>query len=333
MASSDSQKPRRSGHRMIWLALAIAVMIAAYVAGWHYVAERVQAEVTGTIADVNQGGRRANCEQQDIRGFPFRMGVFCRSILYEDARAGIGFQARGFRSAAQVYAPQRIVAELDGPALVEFPGINALDVNWSSLRASARLAEPIPDLLSVEVLDLRADLDSDPTESAALVAMDSAEFHMRPNGPDLDLAVRFAGLRTDPSATGGNRLPPMRGLADLAIDGAAGGLPSVMNGLRGVSGTLRTLTVTLADDGGARLSGPFEIGADGLIDARLDITVQNPAALAATLREVFPDFASQIQAAFTGLAAMGEEPTLPLVITRGNARLGFLALGEIPPLE
>jgi hypothetical protein len=56
--------------------------------------------------------------------------------------------------------------------------------------------------------------------------MDSAEFHMRPNGPDLDLAVRFAGLRADPAATGGNQLPPLRGLADLAIDGAANGLPA-----------------------------------------------------------------------------------------------------------
>jgi hypothetical protein len=30
---------------------------------------------------------------------------------------------------------------------------------------------------------------------------------------------------------------------------------------------------------------------------------------------------------------MGDEPTLPLIITRGNARLGFLSLGDIPPVE
>lgn len=318
---------------MVWLAVAIVVMIAAYVAGWHYVADRVHTEVSSTIAGLNRDGRRANCENSDIRGFPFRIGLFCRSVLYEDARAGVGFRARGLRAAAQVYAPQRLVAELDGPALVEFPGINALDVNWSSLRAGARMASPVPDLVSIEAQDLRADLDSYPTEGAALVAMDSAEFHMRPNGPDLDLAVRFAGLRADPSATGGNRLPPMRGLADLAIDGAANGLPTGTVGLRGLSGTLRTLTVTMGGGEGARISGPFEIGADGLVDARLDITVQNPTALAQTLGEVFPDFHGQIQAAFSGLAAMGDEPTLPLIITRGNARLGFLSLGQIPPVE
>lgn len=317
---------------MMWLALAIVVMIAAYVGGWHYVADRVHAEVTGTIATLNRDGRRANCENTEIRGFPFRIGVFCRSVLYEDARAGIGFRAREFRSAAQVYAPQRVLAELDGPALVEFPGINALDVNWTSLRTGVRMASPIPDLVSIEAQDLRADLDSYPTEGASLIAVETAEFHMRPNGPDLDLAVRFAGLRADPAATGGNVLPAMQGLADLLIDGAANGFAG-QAGLRGISGTVRTLTVTFGGDEGARIAGPFEIDAEGLIDARLDITVQNPTDLARTLGEAFPDVRGQIDAAFSGLAAMGDEPTLPLIITRGNARLGFLSLGEIPALD
>jgi len=332
MASSDSQTPRRFGHRMIWLALAIVIMIAAYVAGWYYVADRVHAEVAGTVTALNRDGRRANCENAEIRGFPFRIGVFCRSVLYEDARAGVGFRARELRSAAQIYAPQRIVAELDGPALVEFPGINAVDVDWTSLRSSVRLANPIPDLVSIEAQDLRADLDSYPTEGESLVAVDSAEFHMRPNGPDLDLAVRFAGLRPDRSATGGNLLPAMQGLADLSIDGAARGFAGNA-GLRGRSGTVRNLTVTFDGDEGAQISGPFAVDADGLVDARLEITLQDPTALAATLGEAFPDLRSQINAAFSGLAALGDEPTLPLTITRGNARLGFLSLGEIPPLD
>lgn len=332
MASSDSQKPRRLGHRMFWLALTIIVMIAAYVAGWYYVADRVHAEVTGTVAGLNSDGRRANCENTEIRGFPFRIGVFCRTVLYEDARAGVGFRARELRSAAQVYAPQRIVAELDGPALVEFPGINAVDVNWTSLRASARLANPVPDRVSIEVEDLRADLASYPPEGDSLIAVDSAEFHMRPNGPDLDLAILFAGLRTDPAATGGNLLPAVQGQADLSINDAASGFAGAA-GLRGRSGTVRALTVTFAGDEGARVSGPFEIDADGLIDARLDITVQDPTALAQTLGAAFPALRGQINAAFSGLAALGDEPTLPLTITRGNARLGFLSLGEIPPLD
>jgi hypothetical protein len=330
MASSDSKTPRRFGHRMVWLAVAIIVMIAAYVGGWHYAAGRVHAEAVSAIAELNRDGRRANCENPEVRGFPFRIGLFCRSVLYEDARAGIGFRASELRSAAQVYQPRRVVAELEGPALVEFPGVNALNVDWESLRAGARIASPIPTLLSIEVRNLRADLESEPSGNAALVAMESAEFHMRPNGPDLDLAVRFAGLRTDPAATGGRPLPPLLGLADIIVDGAAESLPT---GLRGLSGTLRQLSLALAGEEGARLSGPFEIGLDGLIDARLEITIQNPRALAATLGDAFPETRGQIEAAMSGLAALGDEPTLPLTIAGGNARLGFLTLGRIPPLE
>jgi hypothetical protein len=332
MASSDSKKPGKFGHRMMWLALAIAAMIAAYVAGWHYVANRVHVEATSAIAGMNREGRRANCENTDVRGFPFRIGIFCRSVLYEDARAGIGFRASGLRSAAQVYAPQRVVAELDGPALVEFPGFSALDVNWSSLRAGARIAQPIPDLVSLEALDLRAALDSEPANGASLLSMDRAEFHMRPTGRDLDLAVRFSGLRADPSAIGGRLLPPMQGLADIVVDGGVDVLPG-LTGLRGLSGTIRTFSLTLGGNEGARITGPFDIGLDGLINARLDVTVQNPRALAATLAEIMPEARGQIEAAFSGLVALGDEPTLPLIVNRGTVRMGFLTLGQIPPLD
>jgi hypothetical protein len=330
MASSNSDRPRRYGHRMLWLIAAIVIAIVGYVGAWHYVAGRVQAETEATIAELNREGRRANCENPLVRGFPFRIGVFCRSVLYEDARAGIGFRARELRSAAQVYAPRQVVAELDGPALVEFPGINALDVDWDELRASARLAEPLPSLLSVAAQGVRAGPDTGPNQSPTFVSMETGEFHMRPNGPDLDLAVRFSGLIADPELTGGRALPPLRGLADLSVDGAADAIPSR---LRGLSGQLRTLSLNLTGEEGARLSGPFEIGRDGLIDARLEVTVRNPRALSATLGEIFPEARDQIATALSGLAALGDEPTLPLTITRGNARLGFLSLGQIPPVE
>lgn len=330
MASSDSPNPRRGSRRILWLALAIVIVVIGYAGAWHYAAGRVQAAAVEAVADLNRDGRRANCENATARGFPFRIGLFCRSVLYEDAPAGIGFRAREFRSAAQVYAPRQVVAELDGPALVEVPGLNALDVNWQSLRASAMLEEPMPSRVSVEARELSADLEAEPGGGAPLVAVETGEFHMRRNGPDLDLAVRFAGLRADPEATGGRALPPVRGLVDLALDDTADALPVR---LRGLSGTLRTLSFTLAGEEGARLSGPFEIGEDGLVEANLELTVQNPRALAETLGEAFPEVAGQIEAALSGLAAMGDEPTLPLNIRQGNVRLGFLSLGQIPPVE
>ena len=43
--------------------------------------------------------------------------------------------------------------------------------------------------------------------------------------------------------------------------------------------------------------------------------------------------ADQIRTSFAGLAVMGDNPTLPLKISKGRAMLGFIPLGNVPPLE
>ena len=42
--------------------------------------------------------------------------------------------------------------------------------------------------------------------------------------------------------------------------------------------------------------------------------------------------AAQIKTSFAGLAAMGDNPTLPLKVSKGRAMLGFIPLGNLPPL-
>ncbi len=331
MASSNSTGPRYV-RRFVWLALVIVLVGVGYAYAWNYVADRVLRETRTAVERLNRDGRRANCENAEVRGFPFRIGVFCRSVLYEDARAGVGVRAQEFRSAAQVYNPWRIVAELDGPALIEIPGLNALAVDWGELRASARVAQPLPERVSVEASQVTADLESDPAQTGGLIRLDAGEFHMRPVDDSLDVALRFSGLTADSDVTGGRALPPLAGLADIVLDGLANGPQPGMT-LRGLSGTLRNVSLTMPQDAGATIAGPFSIGEDGLIDAQLQITLRNPSALSATLTEVFPEAASQISSAFSGLAMLGNEPALPLVITDGRARIGFLPLGDIPPVE
>ena len=51
------------------------------------------------------------------------------------------------------------------------------------------------------------------------------------------------------------------------------------------------------------------------------------------LAEIMPEARGQIEAAFSGLVALGDEPTLPLIVNRGTVRMGFLTLGQIPPLD
>ena len=329
--TSSSQSRTNYGRRFLWLAVAIVVAAGAYTAGWFYAARILVQEAQAAVASLNGQGRRASCEEPEARGYPFRIGLFCRSVMFENAREGIGFQARAFRTAAQVYQPWRVVGELDSPARLAAPGINALALDWRSLRASVRLAEPLPERLSVEGSGLSVRLDEPGAALPALLRADSAEAHLRPAGDDLDLAVRFAGLNLDEGVVGTVSLPPLSGLVDLSL--ADGALPGGLDGsLRGRSGTLRNLTVSAPGGAGVTLSGRVWVEGAGLGAAELRVTVREPLALAKILGDLAPHARREIELSASAIAAMDGNAGLPLRIVKGEASLGFMPLGTIPPL-
>ena len=329
--TSSRQSRTKYGRRFFWFALAIVVAIAAYTGGWFYAARMLESEVHGALAGMNGNGRRANCEEPQARGFPFRPGLFCRSVMYEDARRGVSFQARGLRSAAQIYQPWRMVGELDAPARLEAPGFSALALGWESLRASARLSRPLPERLSVEAHGLEVGLDEQGATPSPLVRAGTVEAHLRPAGDDLDVALRFGEARPDAALTRGVALPPLSGLADLVL--AGGAAPGGLEGsLRGRSGTIRNLTVSAEGGAGVTVSGPVSVDEAGLIDAELQLVVREPMELAKILGDLAPQARQEIELSLSSIAAMGGNPGMPLRIVKGEARLGFIPLGDVPPL-
>ena len=329
MTSSMVRKPNYA-RRIIWLLIAVVAVIGLYSAAWHVAAQRLEQEVNAAIGTLNGNGRRASCENAEARGYPFRIGIFCRTVLYEDAGRGVALRARAFRSAAQVYNPFHVIGELDGQATLQVPGLNALDLDWTSLRASARLARPLPERVSLEASDLSVRLDEAGAVTPPIGTAELLELHFRPAGADADLAARFAGLRIAPDVAGAASLPVLQGLADLSIiDGAA--RPAV-GGLRGRAATLRSATVSIDDDTGVTVTGPISVGDDGLVDADLRVTVRNAARIGEILADLLPQMRQEIELSVSGLSAMGDTPTLPLRIVKGEVTLGFLALGSVPPL-
>jgi hypothetical protein len=330
MASSDEHRPNYS-RRFMWFAGAIVFVIVAYTAAWYYGAGVVLDQVNAGIATLNRDGRRASCENPEVRGYPFRIGVICRTVMFEDAHAGVGFRARQMRSAAQVYAPRHTMTELDGPATLQVPGLTPLDLSWSSMRASVRLASPLPERISVESKELMVRIDEPGDTAPLLFKADLFELHLRPVERDLDVAVRFAGLGFNAALTT-VVLPAFSGVIDVQLaDGAV--LDQGGPGARNRSGTLRNATVSVeGDTAGATFNGPFSIDDAGLIDAELQMVLRDPAAIAALLAELFPDSRQEIELGLSGVAAMGETPSLPLRIRKGEVRLGFFVLGFIPPV-
>ena len=60
--------------------------------------------------------------------------------------------------------------------------------------------------------------------------------------------------------------------------------------------------------------------------------MRDPRGLSAIFAEAFPEKRREITSAFSALGFMGNDPTLPLVIERGQAKLAFFKLGDIPPI-
>ena len=316
------------GRRIAWLAVFIVVLVGAYSAGWYYMAGGVVARTKATIAELNQKGVTVECANPVARGFPFRLGIYCDSVAYANAADAIGLTAGNLRTAGQIYDPLFFIAELDGPATVATPNSGLVNLEWDKLRASVRWARPLPERISLEGGQLRASTAS----GTALATIGTFEAHMRPSGPDLDLASTFSDVTLDPALAEGRTLPVLSGQYDLTIKDGVGLRGLRPDDLRGRSGTIRDASLNIGPRGGFTVTGPFSVAEDGLIDADLRVTVRDPQGLSTVLEEAFPEKRREIRNVASALTFMGSNPTLPLVVERGRAKIAFFEIGNIPPL-
>ncbi|MEW9805624.1 DUF2125 domain-containing protein [Mesorhizobium sp. ZMM04-5] len=325
MTDTDDRTPNY-GRRILWLAVFVVVLFGGYSAGWFYLADRMVERAKSTIADANRDGVTVECENPVARGFPFRLGVFCDRVAYANADEAIGLTAGNLRTVGQIYDPLRFIAELDGPATLATPNSGPLNLNWDKLRASVRWARPLPERVSIEGGNLAASTAG----GEPLATVGAFETHLRPNGPDLDLASTFHGLTLDPALAEGRAVPELSGQYDLTINDGASLRGLQPKDLRGRSGVIRDASLNLESNAGFTVNGTFAIGQDGLIDANLKLTVRDPQKLSAILTKTFPEKRREIRNVASALTFMGNDPTLPLVIERGEAKLAFFKLGDVP---
>lgn len=331
--SSSQQQQTRSSRRFLWLGLFIIVLFGGYSIGWFWLAGRADREVRQHIAEVNRDGVSLDCVKPEIKGFPFRIGLFCDRVEYENTALRISASAGAFRTAAQIYQPMRAVLELDSPLRVTAQDLPQLQFDWELLHASARIANPLPERLSVEIRKLAGEAEYSDRAPMPLFTAENVQTHLRPNGENIDIAGTFTGLVIDQKLLDGRKLPPLDGSADASLTNGVALVRGGEKSLRGQAGTIRSLTLTSGGTTGAALSGPWSIDADGLLDADLRVTIQNPRELSRILAEAIPEQRQQIETAFNGLALLGSAPSLPLRVAKGRAMLGFIPLGNVPAVE
>jgi hypothetical protein len=332
MERRKEKSPANAGRRIRWLATLIVLAGIVYTAGWFWLAGRIDSAAETALAEQREQGTTIDCADRRVDGYPFRFEVRCASVGLARISDGITVKARAFRSAAQVYEPSRIVAELDGPVEIESPG-PTMTLNWDLAQVSAVIAEPLPKRASIAIDRPVAAIGAVGQAISAI----HAEAHMRQAGKDLDLALRYDGLVVDGAVAGGRQLPALAGDADLSVSNGVALAASGVKTLRGVSGKIRRAALLVTPDQGVLVSGPFEVGPGGLLNATLELVIVDPAGLATAFKSGFPEYAAQIEtlAAAAPRSEAGKTPEikLPVTVRDGRASVGFIQLGMIPALD
>lgn len=330
---TTSQTGGRYARRLIFLAVFIVALFAGYAGLWYYLAGEVKARSEMVLANLSLNSVAADCEDMQVRGFPFRLGVFCDSVTAVSEVDSSQLSAGAFRTAAQVYNPNHIISELDSPVTIVSPRGDRADFEWRSLQSSTVFGLNGLDRASVHVEDSKAVM-TDGADDVSL-ATDTSEFHTRQNGDNLDFAAMLRNARL---ATEAGDAPAFDLDFDVSVDDRAWLLSGKQQTQDypwiGASGSLKNFVLAL--DNGARIAvqGPFSIDQRGLLDGRFDLSIRDLAGVMELARGV-PDPTGAIENVRSVLSTLSGtgEIKLPVTVRRGKVSIAFFTLGRIPPLR
>jgi hypothetical protein len=342
---TDVKKQRKGYGKAALLVTGIAVLIAGLSGAWYYAANLLDGRLTQFSSQMKAGGAAFDCDGQTVRGYPFRIGLFCDRLFYSDPSQDVEMSAGELRSAAQLYRPGHVVAELDSPARIRLPMLAPLMLEWDNLRTSTNLTTSGLERVSVEVASLDVNAD-DGGFLSPLGRIDELQAHAReaPEGDGRDLQLAFTADNWkigDPAMT---EIAPVDMSASLTIEDL---LPALLNGSdivpilkrQGGKAEIESFVFETADGGRLALSGPISVSRRGRLSGLLRIDLDNPDRLTRFIEQVFPPAAEnmrELQVYFEALgdASNGEASVrgLTISIRDGDVFAGFFKVAEAPRL-
>ncbi len=338
MASTIVSTPNYA-RRIKWLGVAIGFFVIAYTAAWFLAAHEAEKRMDLELAKVNAGDTKITCDNRQVKGYPFRFGLFCDGETFIDVVKGVSISSGALRTAAQVFNPWHAIAELDGPAKVTIPGVPAITANWSLLHSSVRVDQPVPERVSIEANDLDVAINESDAEPQQALTATYAAGHMRTEGKDVSFAGEVDGMVIDPAITPNRTIPEFAASYDVLLKNglaiAAAKPLNIKTALRGQSGELRSMSLIFKDGGAVSVTGPLKLSAQGLLDGDIKLTFIDAAKLGMALGQAMPEAAKIITNTLTAAslgAGADKEASLTLTIRGGKVSAGFFPIATIPPL-
>ncbi|GAB2186529.1 DUF2125 domain-containing protein [Roseibium sp. LAB1] len=335
-------KPSRRGY--ILLAGAIALVVAGWSAAWLYGQSVLQEQLDRQIARMADQGLDLSCANLGIAGYPFRYEVTCADLRSAD-RWGAAASVGGLNAVALVYNPWHVIFEATSPAAMSVP-VNGLqgDLTWQTARASVKFSDNA--LGSLDAVVDKPEAAFDTALARGLFAAEKTEIHLRKLPESVAtleafLSVQDLSLKSLPEL---QQTISLRGHA--RIDGgtallAGADLFSLVQAQGGELPVELVLAEAALGSGKATASGNLVLAGDGTLSGSLELALGNPEALLDTLKPLFPpedQTYTLLQNVVKSLEPAAKDVdgvrtvSLPVSVDRGLVRIGFLPLGQIPPL-
>lgn len=194
-----AEAPRRSWPLLVPF-LILVILAGGWCAFWFYAAARAQDIIVDWRQREAKSGRVYGCAQENIGGFPFRIEVRCTDprAEFRTTQPPVALRAADLLVALQIYQPNLLIAEFDGPLAISDPGQAArYTANWSLGRASIRGTPRNPERVSITFDNPVLDRNDAAAPERAFTAK-HAELHGRLVGgsvrdkPVIDIALSLA---------------------------------------------------------------------------------------------------------------------------------------------
>lgn len=345
-ATRDLQPPRR--RRRWWLVIVVLlVLLAALWGAYWYASNQIVTAALGKAAESFAAhGRTISCERGSVGGgSPLSLGLECEAPRFADQQ-GLTATLAHISANAPLYWPGSVRSTLTGPFLVEAPlpglslqadwttglagieaglgGLNRADAAFEGLAVAARQVGA--DLPVTNLQATRADMSAGPA--------DSNSFRVTADGTDL--VVTLADGRTLPAFNGALDATAINFGATLGTDPRSkiAAWLAKGDGLR-----LNKLSVAVGETS-ATTSGVAVVGPDGLVSADLTVRLTGLSGLPAVAEGFKPGSGRQAAQVVAAVGALGKpvpgQPgarDVPLTIRNGTVSIGFIPLGQIPPIR
>jgi len=363
---------RRSGAgKFIVLLAVVAAAVIGWSGLWFYAAHLTEDALAGWRLREAKAGNSHRCTRESLGGYPFRIEVFCKGLDSEFRNVVPPLQVglADLHVAAQIYQPDLLIAELEGPLVAgEIGKPPVVSATWDLAQASLRGTPSAPERLSM-VFD--APVVSELTRGIATpfaqaqrmewhgrIAAGSAADHpvietvLRLNGAsfpgvhqmavpaiDADITARLVGLRDFAPKPWAQRLRDIQ---------AAGGSIEIVAARVAQGETVAVGSGTLGLKANGHLDGQLRLTVAGLEPFLKTIGIEHSAPVdrfAGALDRILPGLGAAARAqagagVIAGMALIGEQTmlegrkavTVPLRLADGAIYLGPIQIGRTPPL-